>query len=31
MSKVYRGTTVLVSVLENHGIQFIQSLDKATP
>ncbi len=31
MSKVYWGTTVLVSVLGDHGIQFIQSLGKATP
>ncbi len=31
MTKVFSDTTLFVSLLENRGIHFIQSLDKATP
>ena len=31
MSKLLCDTTLFVSLLENRGIHFIQSLDKATP
>ena len=31
MTKVFSGTILIVFLMENRGIQFIQSLDKATP
>ena len=31
MSELFCDTTLFVSLLETHGIHFIQSLDKATP